>query len=76
MRSDGRKWDEIREIKITRGVMKYAEGSSLIEMGDTRVICTATVQDEVPSFLQDTGRGWVTAEYAMLPRATEAFGMP
>jgi len=65
-----RKWDQLRPVKITRGVMKNAEGSALIEMGDTKVLCTATVEESVPRFLKDTGKGWVTTEYAMLPRAT------
>lgn len=70
MRSNGRKADEIREIKITRNFLKTAEGSVLIEAGDTRVICTASVEDRVPPFLRDQGKGWITAEYSMLPRAT------
>jgi len=65
-----RKLDQLRAVKITRGVMKNAEGSALIEMGDTKVLCTATVEESVPRFLKDTGKGWVTTEYAMLPRAT------
>jgi len=65
-----RKWDQLRSVKITRGVMKNAEGSALIEMGDTKVLCTATVEESVPPFLRDSGKGWVTTEYAMLPRAT------
>ena len=65
-----RKWDQLRTVKITRGIMKNAEGSALIEMGDTKVLCTATVEESVPRFLKDTGKGWVTTEYAMLPRAT------
>ena len=71
MRSDGRKWDELRPVKITRGIMKYAEGSALIETGETKVLCTATFEDRVPPFLKDTGKGWVTAEYSMLPRSTK-----
>ena len=70
MRSGGRKADEIRKLKITRHYIKSAEGSVLIEMGDTKVICTATVDNSVPPFLRGKGRGWVTAEYAMLPRST------
>jgi ribonuclease PH len=62
----------LRPIKITRGYIKHAEGSALIEVGDTRVICTATVEDGVPAFLRDKGRGWVTAEYAMLPRSARS----
>ena len=70
MRNDGRKADELRKIKITRNYIKSAEGSVLIEMGDTRVICTATVENSVPPFLRGKGTGWVTAEYAMLPRSS------
>jgi ribonuclease PH len=69
-RADGRAWDELRPIRITRHFLKHAEGSCLIEMGDTRVICAASVEDRVPPFLRDSGKGWVTGEYAMLPRAT------
>lgn len=71
MATKKRKWDELRKVKITRGVMKNAEGSALIEMGDTKVLCSATVEESVPPFLRDTGKGWVTTEYAMLPRATQ-----
>jgi ribonuclease PH len=70
MRRDGRQSDEIRPVTITTNVNKYAEGSALIAMGDTQVLCTASVEETVPRFLRDTGEGWVTAEYAMLPRAT------
>jgi ribonuclease PH len=70
MRVDGRKADELRKLKITRNYIKAAEGSVLIEMGDTKVICTATVQESVPPFLRGKGTGWVTAEYAMLPRSS------
>jgi ribonuclease PH len=70
MRGDGRQYDELRPITITPHVNKYAEGSVLIAMGDTRVLCTASVEETVPPFLRDKGEGWVTAEYAMLPRAT------
>ena len=70
MRVDGRKADELRKLKITRNYIKAAEGSVLIEMGDTKVICTATVEDSVPPFLRGKGIGWVTAEYAMLPRSS------
>ena len=66
-----RKWDQLRPVKITRGVMKNAEGSALIEMGDTKVLCTATVEESVPPFLRDTATGWVTTEYSMLPRSTK-----
>lgn len=70
-RVDGRQPDEMRPLKITRNYIKYAEGSVLIEAGDTRVICTASIEDKVPPFLRGTGQGWITAEYSMLPRATE-----
>jgi ribonuclease PH len=71
MRGDGRSTDQMRELKITPDFISQAEGSVLIELGKTRVICTATVDDGVPSFLKGTGKGWVTSEYGMLPRATE-----
>lgn len=67
MRADGRKGAELRSVKITTGFIRHVPGSLLIEVGDTRVICTATVEDQVPPFLRDTDRGWVTAEYGMLP---------
>ena len=70
VRFDGRRRDQIRPVKVTRNFTKHAEGSVLIEMGDTKVICTASVEEKVPSFLKGKGSGWVTAEYAMLPRAT------
>jgi len=70
MRVDGRKADELRKVKIIRNYIKSAEGSVLIEMGDTKVICTATVDNSVPPFLRGKGTGWVTAEYAMLPRSS------
>ncbi|WP_297597425.1 ribonuclease PH [uncultured Cetobacterium sp.] len=70
IRQDGRKTDEKREVKITRNYTIYAEGCVLIEVGHTRVICTATVVDKVPPFLRNQGKGWITAEYSMLPRAT------
>ncbi|MBE0467091.1 MAG: ribonuclease PH [Candidatus Desulforudis sp.] len=70
MRADGRQPAEMRPVRITRHYNKHAEGSVLIEMGDTRVICTATIDDRVPPFLKGAGKGWVTAEYGMLPRAT------
>lgn len=69
-RTDGRALDEMRPIKITPNFTKHAEGSCLIECGDTKVICTASVEDSVPPFLKGSGKGWVTAEYSMLPRAT------
>lgn len=71
IRLDGRASDELRPIKITRNFIKYAEGSCLIEMGDTKVICTASIEDKVPPFLKGSGQGWVTAEYGMLPRSCE-----
>ena len=70
MRANNRKNNEIRKIKITNNFTIHAEGSVLIEIGDTKVICNATVEDKVPNFLKGKGQGWVTAEYAMLPRAT------
>ncbi|MDW4549173.1 ribonuclease PH [Defluviimonas sp. D31] len=70
MRPSGRKLDEMRTISIETGVTKHAEGSCLIRCGDTHVLCTATIEDKAPSFLKGTGLGWVTAEYGMLPRAT------
>ena len=69
-RTDSRRADELRPVLITPHYMPYAEGSALIEMGGTRVICTATLEDRVPPFRRNTGQGWLTAEYAMLPRAT------
>ena len=70
MRVDGRANDALREVKIIRNFTKYAEGSVLIEVGDTKVICTASIEDKIPSFLKDTGRGWITSEYSMLPRSS------
>ena len=70
-RTDGRAFDELRAVKITPGYLPYAEGSVLIEMGLTRVICSASVEERVPSFLRNSGQGWITAEYSMLPRATQ-----
>jgi ribonuclease PH len=70
VRIDGRRWDELRRVKITRHYIKHAEGSVLIEVGDTKVICTATVEESIPPFLKNTGTGWVSAEYSMLPRST------
>lgn len=70
MRPSGRSPDEMRAIKITRQFTKHAEGSILVEFGDTKVICTATVEEKVPRFLKGSGKGWVTAEYGMLPRST------
>lgn len=70
MRPSGRKIDELRSISIEAGVMTHAEGSCLIRMGGTHVLCSATIEDKPPPFLKNTGLGWVTAEYGMLPRAT------
>ena len=70
IRRDGRAADALREVKITRNYLKHAEGSVLVEFGDTKVICNATVETRVPPFLKGKGTGWVTAEYCMLPRAT------
>lgn len=71
MRVDGRQKDELRPIHMQTHYIKHAEGSVLIEVGDTKVICTASVEDRVPPFMRGKGKGWITAEYAMLPRATE-----
>ena len=70
-RADGRAADQLRPVKLTPDFIPTAEGSVLIEVGSTRVICTATVEDSVPGFVKGTGRGWITAEYSMLPRATQ-----
>ncbi len=70
IRTDGRKPDELREVRIIRDFIPHAEGSVLIEIGRTRVICTASFEDGVPGFRKGTGSGWITAEYSMLPRAT------
>ena len=69
-RPDGRDWDQTRPITIMPGYQKYAEGSALIEMGSTKVLCAASLEEKVPGFLRGQGKGWVTAEYSMLPRAT------
>lgn len=70
MRADKRQPNELRQVSFTRHFTKHAEGSVLIATGDTKVICTATVEDKVPPFLRGSGQGWITAEYSMLPRAT------
>ncbi|MBM3483061.1 MAG: ribonuclease PH [Alphaproteobacteria bacterium] len=70
MRPSGRAVDELRRISLEPGVSKHAEGSCLVSFGDTKVLCTASVEERVPPFLRNTGRGWVTAEYGMLPRST------
>ena len=72
MRPSGRKLNEMRSVDIESGVTKHAEGSCLIKMGDTHVLCTATIEDRVPSFIKGSGLGWVTAEYGMLPRSTSS----
>ncbi|MEM7091002.1 MAG: ribonuclease PH [Pseudomonadota bacterium] len=70
MRPSGRNLDDMRPVSIETGITKHAEGSCLIRMGDTHVLCTATIEDRVPPFIKGSGLGWVTAEYGMLPRAT------
>ena len=70
LRSDGRSTGQLRPVKMTTGYLLTAEGSVLVEVGNTRVLCAASIEDSVPSFLRNSGRGWVTAEYSMLPRAT------
>ena len=70
-RPSNRQFDELRDIRITRSYTKHAEGSVLVEFGDTKVLCTASVEEKVPGFLRGQGRGWLTAEYGMLPRATK-----
>lgn len=72
MRPSGRKLNEMRSVDIETGVTKHAEGSCLIKMGDTHVLCTATIEDRVPSFIKGSGLGWLTAEYGMLPRSTSS----
>jgi ribonuclease PH len=71
VRIDGRANDQIRPVRVTRDFIRHAEGSVLIEVGETKVICTATVEEKVPQWMRGAGHGWVTAEYAMLPRATQ-----
>ena len=70
MRSDGRTPLQMRPVKFTRGFLKHAEGSVLIELGNTKVICAASVEEDIPRFLKDSNQGWVTSEYAMIPRST------
>lgn len=70
LRGDGRRSDQLRPVSFERGFTRYAEGSVLVRFGDTRVLCNASVEDSVPPFLRGQGRGWVTAEYSMLPRST------
>ena len=72
MKRDGdREWNRLRDFRITRDFLHFSEGSVLVEMGHTRVICAATIEDKVPPFLKNSGRGWLTAEYAMLPASTQ-----
>lgn len=70
MRTNGRENDRMRELKITRGFLKYPDGSVLVEMGETKVICGVSIEEKVPPFLKNSGKGWLTAEYSMLPRST------
>ncbi|AOY75833.1 ribonuclease PH [Clostridium formicaceticum] len=70
-RIDGRSYDELRPVKFTKNYTKQAQGSVLVEMGETKVICTAMIEDKVPPFLKNTGKGWITAEYSMLPSSTQ-----
>ena len=70
MRPSGRKLDELRNVSIETNITMHAEGSCIIKMGDTHIICTATIEDRVPPFIKGSGLGWVTAEYGMLPRST------
>jgi len=74
LRHDGRAADQLRGVRFTRGFTRYAEGSVLVEFGQTRVLCTASIEEGVPGFLRGKGQGWVTAEYGMLPRATHTRG--
>ncbi len=74
MRPSGRRAQELRAVRIARGYTRHAEGSVLVEFGETKVLCTASVEARVPGFMRDKGRGWVTAEYGMLPRATHTRG--
>ena len=73
MRPSGRKPEQMRKVQFIRHFTQHAEGSVLTEFGDTRVICTASVEERVPRFLKGRGRGWITAEYGMLPRSTSAW---
>ena len=70
MRPSGRNPDQLRPVQFTRRFTRHAEGSVLVEFGDTKVLCTATIENGVPGFLRNSGQGWITAEYGMLPRAT------
>src|ERR687888_2416815 len=71
MRADGRKFKQLRPLTITPGYIKTADGSVLIEFGDTKVICTAKLEERVPPFLRNSGKGWITAEYGMLPGSSQ-----
>ena len=71
VRQDGRGLENLRKINVTKNYIKYAEGSCLIEIGETRLVCTASVEEKVPPFLQDTASGWITAEYGMIPRSCQ-----
>src|SRR5215472_8281113 len=71
-RHDGRRPDQLRPVSITRDYLRHPEGSVLVEFGDTKVICTASIEEKVPPFLKGKGQGWVTAEYGMLPRSTDS----
>ena len=70
-RIDNRLFDQLRQVKITRNYLMHPEGSVLIEVGNTKVICTAMIEDKVPPFLKGTGKGWVTSEYSMIPGSTK-----
>jgi ribonuclease PH len=70
-RVDGRRWDQMRDFRITMNYLRFAEGSVLVEMGHTKVLCAATIEEKVPPFLKNSGRGWLTAEYSMLPASTQ-----
>jgi ribonuclease PH len=70
-RNDGREWNRLRDFRITRDFLHFSDGSVLVEMGHTRVICAATIEDRIPPFLKNSGRGWLTAEYSMLPASTQ-----
>jgi ribonuclease PH len=72
MRNNGRSNDKIRDLKISRNFLKFPDGSVLVEMGETKVICGVSIEDKVPAFLKNSGKGWLTAEYSMLPRATQS----
>jgi len=74
-RPSGRTWNQLRNVRFERGFTRYAEGSVLVSFGDTRVLCNASIEERVPGFMKGEGRGWVTAEYAMLPRATQTRSM-